>query len=213
MALDVPTLPRRFPWLVALLLLPLVAACAGMPPGLPQGALPPGGVRSAADIPGPACTSEHRQVVDEAIAAARDRMAEALRFIRDQPDHAHVQRWFGTAPRQEVAQRLARTADAFARPEALKLLCNDPPACQGSRMAYTAPSRSILGLCPGFFRARMEGYDSRWGTLIHEFSHVAAGTQDFAYGPQAAMILAKAEPARAAANADNYEYFVETLPR
>lgn len=200
-----PLLVRRLGGkLRVLALLPLLAACAG---------LPQDGVRQAADIPGPVCAPEHRQVIDEAQEVARTRMAEAVRFIREQPDHPHVQRWFGTAPRQEVAMRLARTAEAFARPEPLKVICNDPPGCRSARMAYAAPQRSILGLCPAFFRARMEGYDTRWGTLIHEMSHVAAGTQDFAYGPQAALILAKAEPLRAALNADNYEYFVETLPR
>jgi peptidyl-Lys metalloendopeptidase len=80
-------------------------------------------------------------------------------------------------------------------------------------MAYAAPGRGIIGLCPGFFRAAMDGYDNRWGVLVHEASHLAAGTDDFAYGPAAALILAKQDPARAARNADSYEYFVETLPR
>ena len=93
------------------------------------------------------------------------------------------------------------------------MLCNDPPACTGSRMAYAAVGRSIMGVCPAFFRARMDGYDTRWGILVHEASHLAAGTNDHAYGPTAAMQLAQADPRRAAENADNLEYFVETLPR
>jgi peptidyl-Lys metalloendopeptidase len=48
--------------------------------------------------------------------------------------------------------------------------------------------------------------------LIHEASHIAGGTRDHVYGPQAAAVLAKQDPVRAAENADNYEYFVETLP-
>jgi peptidyl-Lys metalloendopeptidase len=59
----------------------------------------------------------------------------------------------------------------------------------------------------------MEGFDNRWGILIHEASHLAAGTQDFVYGPRAALLLAKQDPERAALNADNYEYFVESLGR
>jgi hypothetical protein len=59
----------------------------------------------------------------------------------------------------------------------------------------------------------MDGTDSRWGILIHEASHLAANTRDHAYRPNGALMLAKENPARAAENADNYEYFVETLPR
>jgi peptidyl-Lys metalloendopeptidase len=58
----------------------------------------------------------------------------------------------------------------------------------------------------------MDGTDSRWGILIHEASHLAANTRDHAYRPTGALRLAKDNPARAAENADNYEYFVETLP-
>ena len=47
-------------------------------------------------------------------------------------------------------------------------------------MAFASVPRSIIGLCPAFFRARMEGFDTRWGVLVHEASHLAAGTQDHA---------------------------------
>ena len=71
----------------------------------------------------------------------------------------------------------------------------------------------MLGLCPPYFRARMDGVDSRWGILIHEASHIAANTRDHVYRPNGALALAKEDATRAAENADNYEYFVETLPR
>jgi peptidyl-Lys metalloendopeptidase len=80
-------------------------------------------------------------------------------------------------------------------------------------MAYAAAGRGLLGLCPAFFRASLTGFDSRWGILVHEVTHLAAGTRDHAYGRRAAAVLAKDEPERAAQNADNYEYFLETLPR
>jgi peptidyl-Lys metalloendopeptidase len=204
-----------------LLLLLAVPACAA------PGALPPAGagtaeapprkpgaaLRHAADIAGPACAAEHRALIEEARAVARQRLAAAIALVQQSPDHAHLRRWFGTAPPQEVGLRLQRTADWLGEPERFKLLCNDPPACRGPRMAYAAPSRRIVGLCPAFFRARMEGFDNRWGVLIHEASHLAAGTDDHAYGVTAALILAKQDPRRAAQNADNFEYFVESLPR
>lgn len=215
-----PALPWRA---FALLLLATVPACAAAPPApsapapaviaAPPEGKPPPALRHAADIQGPACVAEHRAMVEEAMPVARARAAEALRFAREQPEHAHLRRWFGTAPHAEVVLRLERIAAWLDQPPAFKLLCNDPAGCRGWRMAYAAPTRRIIGLCPGFFRAAMEGFDSRWGTLLHEASHLAAGTGDHAYGQEAALILAKADPARAAENADNYEYFAESLPR
>ncbi|WP_372622317.1 M35 family metallopeptidase [Falsiroseomonas sp.] len=204
---------------LSLALLLTAAACAGAPGEAAQTLAPtpmgkPGAaLRHAADIPGPACASEHRLVIEEALGLARQRMAEAIRLVREQPEHGHLRRWFGTTPPPEIQERLRLTAVWLDQPERFKLLCNDPPACRGARMAYAAPSRRIVGLCPAFFRASATGFDTSWGVLIHEASHLGAGTDDHAYGPQAALILAKADPQRAARNADNYEYFVETLPR
>lgn len=211
--------PRRM--LAALLLLAL-AACAGAPATGPVAigpadgsdpGKPPAALRHAADIPGPACAPEHRALIEEALGVARTRTAEAARLAQAEPGHPHLRRWFGDAPAPEVADRLRRTAEQLGQPETFKLLCNDPPSCRGTRVAYASAVRRIVGVCPGFFRAAMEGYDSRWGMLVHEASHLAAGTQDHAYGPTAALILAKDDPSRAAVNADSYEYFVETLPR
>ena len=108
---------------------------------------------------------------------------------------------------------LELTAARLADMEAVEIHCNDPAGCPGGRFAYARGRDFVLGLCPPYFRARMEGTDSRWGILIHEASHIAANTSDHAYRPNGALVLAKQDPLRAAGNADNYEYFVETLPR
>jgi len=209
---------RLLPTLLALLAL---GACAVPPEPVPQPAAgteiaivkPPPAPTSAADLPGPVCAPEHNQAIQAALATARERMAAAIALIEREPNHAQVQRWFGAAPPAEVTDRLRRTAAWLAKPSGMQLRCNDQAGCgPAQRMAYTAPSRGLLGLCPSFFRAGDSGFDTRWGVLIHEASHIAAGTRDHAYGPQAAAILAKSDPMRAAENADNYEYFVETLP-
>jgi hypothetical protein len=196
-------------------------APAGVPPGQitvslsgVTGAVPAAIVSGhAADIAGPVCVAQHRVLIEEALGVARARTEDAARLVTSQPNHPHITRWFGTAPRAEIASRLQRTAARLAQPDTFKVLCNDPPACTGSRMAYASAQRGVVGLCPGFFRASMDGYDTRWGILVHEASHLAAGTNDHAYGPTAALTLAKDDPRRAAENADNLEYFVETLPR
>jgi peptidyl-Lys metalloendopeptidase len=60
----------------------------------------------------------------------------------------------------------------------------------------------------------MTGTDSKGGTLVHEMSHftVVAGTDDLAYGQQAAAQLAISDPNKAINNADSHEYFGENTP-
>ncbi|CAE6430591.1 unnamed protein product [Rhizoctonia solani] len=69
-------------------------------------------------------------------------------------------------------------------------------------------------LCGAFWRAPLEGTDSKAGTIIHEASHFPeyAGTSDHAYGQGACRDLARNDPNRAAMNADSHEYFAENEP-
>lgn len=175
---------------------------------------PPPLERHPADIPGPACSAEHHQpILDQALAEARRRIAEAVRLMREEPEHAHVRRWFGDAGRKTVRMTLELTATRLESLDGVEMRCNDTSACPDGRFAYAREMDMILGVCPPFFRARMDGTDSRWGILIHEATHLAANTRDHAYRPNGALALAKQDGLRAAENADNYEYFVETLPR
>ncbi|KAH7332650.1 hypothetical protein B0J17DRAFT_678371 [Rhizoctonia solani] len=69
-------------------------------------------------------------------------------------------------------------------------------------------------LCGAFWRAPMEGTDSKAGTIIHEASHFPeyAGTADHVYGQGGCRDLARNDPNRAAMNADSHEYFAENTP-
>jgi len=194
----------------------LLAAALSLPlPVLadPPNAKPPPAERDAADLPGPACRPAHRALIEDARRLALSRLEEAIRLVREEPDHPHLRRWFGDGSRKAVRLTLELTAERLAAPEGFEIHCNDPQSCQGSRFAYAQPGALVIGLCPSYFRARTEGTDSRWGILIHEASHLAANTRDHAYRPEGALALAKAEGMRAVENADSYEYFVETLPR
>lgn len=180
---------------------------SGTSTSLPAAAHPSAKTASAA------CTLDQRAVVEEARQVAHRRSMAAAQLVTTEPGHPHIRRWFGDAPRAEIADRLQRTAAQLGRPDSMKMLCNDLGPCEGSNLAFARPGLGIIGLCPSFFRAAMKGLDSRWGILLHEASHLAAETEDYAYGATAALILAKDDPQRAARNADNLEYFVETLPR
>ncbi|RKT56755.1 M35 family metallo-endopeptidase [Saccharothrix australiensis] len=90
----------------------------------------------------------------------------------------------------------------------------EPPKCDPSTYAYVYPSDSTkLYLCSEFWKAPALGTNSKAGTVIHEMSHynVNGGTQDYAYGQAACKALAKDKPAKAVMNADNHEYFAESI--
>lgn len=174
---------------------------------------PPPLERSLAEIPGPACTPGHRAAIEEALGVARDRLAEAIRMVEEDPDNTHIRRWFGSGSRKVIGMTLRLTAERLEDSATIDFHCNDPGSCPGGRFAYARGRDTVLGVCAPFFRATMEGTDSRWGILVHEASHLAANTRDHVYRPNNALRLAKEDPFRATENADNYEYFVETLPR
>jgi hypothetical protein len=192
-----PALPRRAALLLALLLL--------APPALAQGKPRPA-------EPDGRCSAAQMGPIRAAFATARARQAEAIAFLFRAPDHAHVRRWFGDAPRPVLAQNLKTIAAVRAREDAFRFECLHPQACARGPLAYTRPAARVMGFCAGFFAAPEAGRDSRFGIVIHEASHAALGTVDAGYGPEAALKLARQDSAQALANADNYEYFVEFLP-
>ena len=87
--------------------------------------------------------------------------------------------------------------------------------CRQPYYAYVYPNQPYnIYLCRYFWLAPLAGTDSKAGTLIHEMSHfdVVAGTDDFAYGQDAARELADSNPNDAVRNADSHEYFAENTP-
>jgi peptidyl-Lys metalloendopeptidase len=187
--------------------LAFAAALLAAGPAAAQGAAKPRG-----PAPG-ACTAEQMAVIDAAFAEAATRTAAAIAFLEQNPDHAHVRRWFGTASRKLVRVNLMLTAAAMQPGRRPTLRCDHAAnACAGALATANAYTRTI-NFCPGFFRRGEDGADSRFGVVVHEVSHVAAGTRDAAYRTEAAERLAKEDPIVAVTNADSYEYFVEFLPR
>ncbi|PFH49566.1 hypothetical protein AMATHDRAFT_76123 [Amanita thiersii Skay4041] len=90
--------------------------------------------------------------------------------------------------------------------------------CSCSRpgvFAYVYPGKfGKVYLCDAFWRAPINGTDSKAGTLIHESSHFLAngGTTDQVYGQSGAQNLALRDPESAIHNADSHEYFAENNP-
>ena len=158
------------------------------------------------------CSANERAVVNEAFGVARERAAAALQVARNNPNDPRLVRWFGQGQERRVVEVLQAVVRQLDTPD-FTIGCASSAYCvQRQPMAYTSHADRVVGFCAGFFRTALTGEDSRFGTVIHELSHLAAHTQDHAYGRTNARALASAKTAnRAADNADTYEYFVETL--
>ncbi|KAG6357920.1 hypothetical protein INS49_013803 [Diaporthe citri] len=85
----------------------------------------------------------------------------------------------------------------------------------GDALLYTVPSDNVIVPCPnnGFWdfpelasQCSGDDYDKA-GSILHEMTHLY-GTDDWAYGPDAAKALSAT---KAAANADTYEMYAESV--
>jgi hypothetical protein len=158
------------------------------------------------------CTAEERASVNEAFAMARERTAAGLQAALANRNDPRLARWFGDGSRDRVVQVLQSVLRQLDHTDGFTIGCSTTAYCvQNHPMAYTSFGDHVLGFCDGFFRAALTGEDSRFGATIHELTHLAAHTQDFAYGRTNAHTLAIKQGERAANNADTYEYYCETL--
>ena len=84
--------------------------------------------------------------------------------------------------------------------------------CHQDTLAYTYYDTRKIILCNGYEKAeKLSGFDSKMGILTHELSHALTRTDDKVFGVSKCKKLAKRAPGRAVKNADNYEYFAESL--
>lgn len=196
--------------LIAAMLLALPAMAQLAPgPGKP-GTLP--GKPGVAEPTGN-CSAEDAQRVEAAFVEAGRMTSNAIAALDANPELPEFRRWFGAGPVAPVRRNLVLIRDYLASRRPPRIACNAPAMCPRGRFAYTMTQSGAMGFCELFFRARAEGYDTAAGVVIHEVSHAAARTRDVAYSVRGAAVLAKDDPASAAGNADNYEYFVESLRR
>jgi hypothetical protein len=158
----------------ALAVMTALVAGPAMADGGPKAPPATGNGAIQAVAPG-ACTPEQRAVIDEAFAAARERVRAAISLIDQRPDDPHIRRWFGATPRKVVRHHFALIEAGLQDSGRFRLRCNDPdrqacPADAGSRFAYARGHDRLLGFCPAFFRTGTEGQDARFGVVVHERS-------------------------------------------
>ncbi|WP_318186622.1 M35 family metallo-endopeptidase [Pelagicoccus enzymogenes] len=123
----------------------------------------------------------------------------------------HYARWFG----EHTPRRAAFVANSFTRiAKALNGKIHFDCGCKKDYYAYVySGGRRKIYLCNKFWsKAGASGFDSKPGVIIHELAHeVRSSIGDKGYGTATAESLAKKSPGKAIKNADNYEYYAESL--
>lgn len=125
-------------------------------------------------------------------------------------DRKHFREWFGTdseEARQKMRERLLKMREKLLKAEIER---GSLPGMYG----HVYPWSNKINVDERFWGSPRTGEDSRAGTIIHETSHFwdTADTDDHVYGWDKCRQLAAKDPAKAQKNADNYEYWLETLP-
>lgn len=182
---------------------------------LPRGAREPAGaLPEGAGLSFRRCSNAQQETIAGAAQAAQAMTQDAGLYLQAKALGARYGSWFGvpdSARPATVAGHFQAIGDAFAS-KPVTVDCG----CKESYYAYVYPNQPYtIYVCKAFWSAPMTGTDSKGGTLVHEMSHftVVAGTDDLAYGQQAAGQLAASDPDRAVNNADSHEYFGENTPR
>jgi peptidyl-Lys metalloendopeptidase len=184
-----------------------------------EGRLPRGALEAVIPTPEGAsltfsrCSATQQEQITSAVQASQAMAEDANQYLNRKGMSLRYTGWFGPvdpARSTTVARHFLAIKDAFAnKPVTVDCGCNE------SYYAYVYPNQPYkIYVCKAFWSAPMTGTDSKGGTLVHEMSHftVVAGTDDLAYGQQAAAQLAISDPNKAINNADSHEYFGENTP-
>ena len=126
----------------------------------------------------------------------------------DRADQVYVD-WFGAFD-ESRAHYVRRTYKLISRAleRGIECACDD----NGGNYAKVFPGlKRKIHFQPTFWKAPYSGLNSKPGTIVHELSHEVLRGGDIAYGIDNAKRLAAVLPWIAVRNADNYEYFAESL--
>ncbi|WP_394834976.1 M35 family metallo-endopeptidase [Pendulispora rubella] len=161
------------------------------------------------------CSASQQSDINRAAQNAHALAHNALAYLNSHTAGSpRYTTWFGAF--QTTRHTTARDHFNKINGNSLSRFAYDCTTCtQDNVYAYVYPDRfGQIYLCPAFWKAPMNGTDSKSGTIVHEASHFNAngGTRDQAYGQTACRNLAQNHPNQTTNNADSHEYFAENNP-
>lgn len=194
----------------------LIGAGAGHPPGISSSPyLPPAPSAQQGSTFHPSCNGAQQRLISLALKKAKqivDRVVVRMQILSMDESSGSDQNyvcWFGAFDKGR-AQYVRRTYQLIAK--ALKREIEFACDCDKQIYAHTFPGlRRKIHFCARFWSAPFSGLDSKPGVIIHELAHELLRGGDFRYSVGKAERLAAKSPWLAVRNADNYEYFAESL--
>ena len=126
-------------------------------------------------------------------------------------DAALATEWFGNGPKKTAQTKFNQMKSCVDVTVSYDF--TDPyNGCDGYTLAYERRNTGkIIFVCDKFFdypqRCQKDLSLTQEGSLVHEWSHPCADTEDYFYGALYARLVAKSSSEQAQHNADNYHYF------
>ena len=154
------------------------------------------------------CSEAQRRITKEVHLATYDYAKSAILELENNEDMATL--WFGESHVSNAIKVFKKMVEILQKDTVIYIYGGK--YCERDMFAYTFPGTRKIFLCKKYQKApKLAKFDSKMGILTHELSHAICRTRDIVYGQSACKKLAKKASRRAVKNADNYEYFVETL--
>jgi len=92
----------------------------------------------------------------------------------------HYSDWFGVPP-STIPSSVLNSLQKSMETSIFTLYFNGAQ-CEDRVFAYTYYNSKTLYLCRQYFYAQDTGYNSKFGTVVHEMTHAVRNTKDIAYG-------------------------------
>jgi len=154
------------------------------------------------------CSPAQRRITNEAHLAAYRYAKSAILKLENNENMAKL--WFGESRVSSAIEVFEKMAEILQKDRVIYVYGGK--YCDAGTFAYTYSGTRKIFLCKEYQKApKLAEFDSKMGILTHELSHAICHTKDIVYGISACKKLAKKASHRAVKNADNYEYYVETL--
>ncbi|KAF8602322.1 zincin [Ceratobasidium sp. AG-I] len=169
-------------------------------------------VRRATDPKFKNCTAEQQTAINEALPFANQYIENANQYLNGTLGERYTT-WFGAQMDNRTEIVKGHYANLTGMPDKFQFDCS---CNQADTYAYVYPNKfPTVYFCGAFWRAPVNGTDSKAGTIVHEGTHFTniGSTDDYAYGQTGAKNLAKSDPDRGVMNADSHEYFSENNPQ
>lgn len=147
------------------------------------------------------CTAEQQSAINEAIPFANQYIENANQYLNGTLGERYTT-WFGAQMENRTEIVKGHYANLTGMPDKFQFDCS---CNQPDTYAYVYPNKfPTVYFCGAFWRAPVNGTDSKAGTIVHEGTHFTniGSTDDYAYGQDGAKNLAKSDPDQGVMNAE-----------